>query len=143
MDLLNKVLREQTLPVDEWLAANNPIDKAIFVASDTDINTLLSIAEHDDSTAIEMHIDFPVFSDGRGFSLARKLRMQGFEGTLAAVGDVTVDRVAYMQRVGFDAVQLKDSENAELVPSLVKQISNVYQDSSDQQGAIYALYCRD
>ena len=133
MDLLKKPQLEQSLPLDEWLAEKAPSDKSLFVASDTDINALLPLMDK----ANEMHIDFPVFSDGRGFSLARILRLKGYQGTLVAVGDVTVDRVTYMQRVGFDRVQLKAGEDPNLVPKLVTQINHYYQGSSDSHTPIY------
>lgn len=51
-------------------------------------------------------IDFPAMSDGRGFSLARRLREIGFDGTLRAVGLLIADQYAMARRVGFDEVQI-------------------------------------
>ncbi|SIS99667.1 DUF934 domain-containing protein [Neptunomonas antarctica] len=48
-------------------------------------------------------VEFPVFRDGRGFSIARQLVRAGFSGEIRAVGDVTRDRLAYMQSSGFNA----------------------------------------
>lgn len=51
-------------------------------------------------------INFPVFKDGRGYSLARILRERhGFKGELRATGDVLRDQMFYMQRCGFDAFE--------------------------------------
>ncbi|MBK5264267.1 MAG: DUF934 domain-containing protein, partial [Alphaproteobacteria bacterium] len=50
-----------------------------------------------------VEINFPVFGDGRGYSVARILREAGYEGELRAVGDVLVDQVPYMRRCGFDS----------------------------------------
>lgn len=45
---------------------------------------------------------FPAYTDGRSYSKAQLLRSRhGFEGTLRAVGDVLVDQLAHMLRVGF------------------------------------------
>jgi uncharacterized protein (DUF934 family) len=53
-------------------------------------------------------IDFPRFTDGRGYTLARDLRLRlGYAGELRAVGDVTRDQLLYMARCGFDAFVLK------------------------------------
>ena len=51
-------------------------------------------------------IDFPSFSDGRGFSLARRLRELGFKGRLRASGRLIVDQYAMARRVGFDEVEV-------------------------------------
>jgi phosphoadenosine phosphosulfate reductase len=47
-------------------------------------------------------INFPKFNDGRGFSLALLLRERfGYKGPLRAVGDVLLDLIPHMERVGF------------------------------------------
>lgn len=51
-------------------------------------------------------IDFPAFTDGRGFSLARRLRELGFQGRLRATGRLIADQYAMARRVGFDEVQI-------------------------------------
>lgn len=53
-------------------------------------------------------IHFPLFTDGRGYSLARLLRHRhGYAGELRAVGDVLRDQLYFLQRCGFDAFQLR------------------------------------
>ncbi|MCA9541273.1 MAG: DUF934 domain-containing protein [Myxococcales bacterium] len=53
-------------------------------------------------------IDFPKFTDGRGYSLARLLREQhGYRGRLRAAGDVMRDQIFNMARCGFDQFSLK------------------------------------
>lgn len=51
-------------------------------------------------------VDFPSFADGRGFSLARRLRAAGFTGRLRAVGALIPDQFAYARSCGFDEVGL-------------------------------------
>ena len=51
-------------------------------------------------------IDFPSFSDGRGFTLARLLREQGYQGRLRAVGGLIADQYAMARRSGFDEVEI-------------------------------------
>ena len=54
-------------------------------------------------------INFPVFNDGRGLSLAVLLRTRyGFTGELRAVGDVHQDLLHYMRRCGFDSYVLPE-----------------------------------
>ena len=55
-----------------------------------------------------IRIAFPAFSDGRGFTLARKLRMMGYRGRLRACGPVIADQYAMFRRTGFDEVEIPD-----------------------------------
>jgi uncharacterized protein (DUF934 family) len=55
-------------------------------------------------------LEFPKFRDGRAYSYARLLRERyGFKGELRAVGDVLMEQVFFMVRVGFDAFDLQQS----------------------------------
>jgi uncharacterized protein (DUF934 family) len=59
-------------------------------------------------------IDFPQFSDGRGYSTARLLRERyGFRGELRAVGDVLRDQLFYLQQVGFDTFVVRGDRSAD------------------------------
>lgn len=52
---------------------------------------------------------FPVFSDGRSFSKAELLRSRyGFRGAVRAVGQVLVDQLPHMLRLGFDEFEVSD-----------------------------------
>jgi uncharacterized protein (DUF934 family) len=63
--------------------------------------------------AVRVEVHFPKFGDGRGFSLARLLRQRyGYRGELRAVGHITRDLLLYMERVGFDAYELREGEDA-------------------------------
>ena len=72
------------------------------LASDTDPATL------DTGMAENIRIAFPSSADGRGFSLARILRLKGFTGTLRAEGHVLADQYAMARRCGFDEVEISD-----------------------------------
>lgn len=50
-----------------------------------------------------VEVNFPSFTDGRGYSAARILREAGYAGELRAVGDFGVDQLSHMRRCGFDA----------------------------------------
>ncbi|MDU0341475.1 DUF934 domain-containing protein [Bosea rubneri] len=54
-------------------------------------------------------VGFPAYSDGRGFSLARRLRRAGFAGRLRASGPLIVDQFAYVLFCGFDEIALPAS----------------------------------
>ncbi|MBL1437490.1 MAG: phosphoadenylyl-sulfate reductase [Rhodobacteraceae bacterium] len=53
-----------------------------------------------------IRVDFPVFSDGRGFSLACQLRLLGYVGRLRAKGHIVADQYAMARRSGFDEVEI-------------------------------------
>lgn len=52
---------------------------------------------------------FPAFSDGRSFSKAELLRSRhGFKGRLRATGQVLVDQLPHMLRLGFDEFEVSN-----------------------------------
>jgi uncharacterized protein (DUF934 family) len=55
-----------------------------------------------------IRIAFPAFNDGRGFTLARRLRTMGYRGRLRAAGPVIADQYAMFRRTGFDEVEIPD-----------------------------------
>jgi uncharacterized protein (DUF934 family) len=61
-------------------------------------------------------LSFPAFSDGRSFSKAEILRRRyGFAGAVRAVGQVLVDQLPHMLRVGFDEFEISH-------PGLLKRL---------------------
>lgn len=76
----------------------------VHLANDTDPATLVP---HFAALAL-ISVAFPSFSDGRGFSLARRLRALGYTGRLRATGPVIADQFAYLLSVGFDEVAVAD-----------------------------------
>lgn len=76
----------------------------------------VTMASTDDPVALQpyldglrmVHVDFPAFNDGRGFTIARRLRMMGYKGHLRAQGHVLPDQYAMIRRVGFDDVEISD-----------------------------------
>lgn len=51
-------------------------------------------------------VPFAGFADGRGFSLARRLRAEGFRGRLRAAGPLLPDQYPMALRAGFDEVEI-------------------------------------
>ena len=76
----------------------------VIVNGDDDLPVLY--ANHSQFALIA--IEFPVFRDGRGFSIARQLVRHGFHQQIRAIGDVTRDRLALMQSSGFNAFDIND-----------------------------------
>jgi uncharacterized protein (DUF934 family) len=77
-------------------------------------------------------VDFPKFTDGRGYSVAYLLRSRfGWRGELRAIGDVLPDQVFYMQRVGFDAFAVRSDRSVATALRALKTFSDAYQGSWD------------
>ncbi|WP_136443520.1 DUF934 domain-containing protein [Pacificoceanicola onchidii] len=88
---------------DSGFAADTYTGEITDLASDTDPATLTA------SNVEMIRIDFPSFADGRGFTLARLLRLRGYKGRLRAKGHVIADQYAMARRAGFDEVEIDDS----------------------------------
>ncbi len=56
-----------------------------------------------------IRVAFPGFADGRGFTIARRLRLMGYTGRLRAAGHVIADQYAMARRAGFDEVEISDA----------------------------------
>jgi uncharacterized protein (DUF934 family) len=78
-------------------------------------------------------VQFPKFTDGRGFSTARLLRERyGFRGELRAIGDVLRDQLLFLARCGFDAFALRDDQDADAALAAFDDFSEAYQAGVDQ-----------
>ena len=78
-------------------------------------------------------VDFPAFKDGRGFSTATLLRTRyGFRGDLRAIGDVLIDQLFYLRRVGFTSFALRADQHPETAVAALRTFTDVYQSSVDQ-----------
>ena len=98
--------------VGVWLA---PADDPALLADD--VATLPVIA-----------VDFPKFTDGRGYSIARLLRERyAYRGELRAIGDVQRDQLYYLSQVGFDAFVLRDGKDAQDALQSLRDFSDGYQ----------------
>jgi uncharacterized protein (DUF934 family) len=53
-----------------------------------------------------IRVQFPAMADGRGFSIARRLRAMGYAGRLRAAGPLVADQLRAARRVGFDEIEL-------------------------------------
>lgn len=94
----------------------------------------LAPAEHPAALADDVHrlpliaIDFPQFTDGRGYSHARLLRERyRYAGELRAIGDIGRDQLYYLAQCGFDAFAIPDSRDAEEALRSFADFSDGYQ----------------
>ena len=106
---MNVIVTDDGFAPDDWTdgyialedeTANDVV--ALDVPSDADPDALA-----DRLSGVRMvRVDFPSFSDGRGFTIARTLRLKGYAGRLRANGHVLADQYAMARRSGFDEVEI-------------------------------------
>ena len=109
-------------PLGVWLDSHqDPIELA------DDIKRLTMIA-----------VNFPKFTDGRGYSIATLLRSRyGFKGELRAIGDVLRDQLFYMQRVGFNAFAVRADRNIHDAVKALSDFSESYQGAVNQPSPLF------
>ncbi|MEM9331424.1 MAG: DUF934 domain-containing protein [Pseudomonadota bacterium] len=84
------------------VADHAPEKTCVDIPNDVKIESLLGVFEN----ASMLRISFPSFADGRGFSLAKQLRQNGYEGRLRAVGHIISDQYGFARTCGFDEVEI-------------------------------------
>jgi uncharacterized protein (DUF934 family) len=70
---------------------------------------------------------FPAFTDGRAYSIARGLRLDGYRGELRAEGNLLPDQLQYMRQVGFDSFQVNERFPLQSWQAAATQMSLAYQ----------------
>jgi len=81
-------------------------------------------------------IDFPAFGDGRGFSLAVRLRKDfGFKGEIRATGPVIPDQALFLLRAGFDTVDVT-AERKQAFEAALSRFPGFYQSDFGGQTSI-------
>jgi len=102
---------------------------AVRVPGDADPDSL----HRDGLSAIA--IDFPTFTDGRGFSLGRLLRERwGPDFELRAGGAFLRDQIFYLSRVGFDAFELPEGEDLDAALRALDTFGFAYQPAPGAAG---------
>ncbi|MHA6325645.1 DUF934 domain-containing protein [Roseivivax sp. CAU 1753] len=96
---MSVIVTDQGFGTDDW---RGPV---VALAPDTPPESLGGAV----ADAAMVIVDFPGFADGRGFTLARLLRLRGYRGRLRARGHVLADQYAMARRAGFDEVEIDDS----------------------------------
>lgn len=83
-------------------------------------------------------VNFPQFTDGRGYSIARLLRERyQWRGELRAIGDVQRDQLFYLARCGFDAFALRKDEDLQSALSAFGDFSEAYQTSVERTRPLF------
>jgi uncharacterized protein (DUF934 family) len=118
----------QILTLDQWLALADRSARAVLLEPG---QAPAPLFEHLGQIPL-IAINFPVVTDGRGFSYGRELRERGFQGELRACGHFIRDQLTYLQRCGFDAFQMADDSHLEEALASLADFSESYQAAIDQ-----------
>lgn len=117
---MNKMLK--LVASEDHVADGDP--KVLQLANDADpqaIETCLLDVERID-------LNFPKFTDGRAYSQAFLLRRRlGFKGDIRATGDVLIDQLVQMERMGFSSAVLKEGVDANDAQRQFDRFAEFYQ----------------
>jgi uncharacterized protein (DUF934 family) len=135
------------VPQSVWLAQRETLapraaagEIGVWIASDERPEAL---REDLDRFAL-VAVDFPKFTDGRGYSIAYNLRTRlAYQGELRAIGDVLRDQLFSMQRVGFDAFATRPDRNIHDALKGLTDFSETYQASVDQKLPLFRRHTRN
>jgi len=122
------------LPLAVWLARRDEVlrrheQPGVWLDSDEGPEAL---AEDCERFAV-IGINFPKFTDGRGYSSARLLRERyHYAGEIRAIGDVLQDQLFLMQRCGIDAYAVRADKDIEQALAGLRAFSENYQAAADQ-----------
>lgn len=133
----------QIYPLAFWLANKDAILSAghpvgVWLDSNEDPASLAA----DAANMAVIAVNFPKFTDGRGYSTARLLRERfGYTGEIRAIGDVLHDQLFLMKRCGFDSFAIRCDKNPEEAIAGLKDFSETYQAAWDQPQPLFRRRC--
>ncbi len=110
---MSVIVTDSGFGADDWqgryITADQPAaNDCGSVALDLDPDAQVeALADKLDAVKL-VRVAFPSFADGRGFSIARRLRLMGYQGRLRAAGHVIADQYVMARRSGFDEVEISD-----------------------------------
>lgn len=119
--------------LEDFLGESNAT--AVRIEPGEDARALLPIL---DRVAL-VEVNFPSFTDGRGYSAARVLREAGYEGEIRAVGEVLVDQLSHLRRCGFDAFAPSIPLTEADAQAAFNRWPFDYQKTTDGKPAVWAL----
>ena len=129
------------VPLKVWLAhpeLKDRSDLGVWFASDERFEDLQPVLAQNPQQFALIAVDFPKFTDGRGYSIAYNLRTRlGYTGELRALGDVLRDQLFYMQRVGFNAFAVRADKNIDDALKGLTDFSEKYQTSWDEKTPLF------
>lgn len=132
------------VPLTVWLAQKETLSQrpelGVWIAADERFELL----DGDAARFAVIAVDFPKFSDGRGYSIAYNVRRRlGYGGELRAIGDVLRDQLFSMSRVGFNAYATRQDRSIHDALKGLTVFSETYQASVDQPLPLFRRKERD
>jgi len=131
------------VPLATWLAIRESASIAgkrigVWLAPADDPAELAGDSNEDIARLPLIAVQFPAFTDGRGYSIGRLLRERfGFHGELRAFGDVGRDHLFNLSRCGFNAFEIKESQDPAQAIVGLKDFSDGYQTSVERPVPMY------
>ena len=120
---------------DQLSVARSAAEIGVWLTSDSEPANV--VGDFDKIALIAL--DFPVFLDGRGFSVARLLRERyGYKGEIRAIGDVLRDQLAYMFRCGFDAYAVREDKDIQDALKAFDEFTVQYQDAVENPSPLFS-----
>ncbi len=127
------------VPLSLWLTQRDALLKrgtrlGVWLASNEDPAKIAGDLDHFSVIAV----NFPKFTDGRGYSIGRLLRERyNWRGELRAFGDLFRDQLFYLSRVGFDAYALRAGEDQQEAVASLQDFSDAYQVSVERPQPLF------
>ncbi|MFT5482937.1 MAG: hypothetical protein ACI9GW_001592 [Halieaceae bacterium] len=155
---MQQIIRDGAVVDDAWVVVSTPEQLSAALETTASIFLTLDIwQEHGQSIDAEVElgvllepgqepgqiaeslgrfasiaVNFPVFTDGRGFSYARELRQtHNFPGEIRAVGAMIRDQLHYLTRSGFNAFQFDTDTDLNAALGSFNAFTNAYQACAD------------
>jgi len=120
---------ERIVPLAQWQG-----EPGILLSTSDDPASIAADLEKISTIVIE----FPQFTDGRGYSIARLLRERyGYKGEIRAAGEVLRDNLFYLSRCGFDSFVLSDQTKLDEALSGLSDFSDGYQASVERPQPLF------
>ncbi len=128
------------VPLSVWLAERDELadrnDVGVWLNSDEEPET---IGEDLDGLPT-VAVNFPAFTDGRGYSIASIIRRKfAYKGELRAIGDVRRDQLEQMLRCGFDTFEVDEDQIEEALDG-VTSFTYSYQSSIDRPMPLFRTH---
>lgn len=108
------IVTDKGFAVDDWfppflsvaqLRLSDTGGHGVILPADQDPTQLLSYLDQ----VGMIRVPFENFADGRGFSVAKRLRLLGYSGRLRAAGHILADQYRNARRSGFDEVEIDEA----------------------------------
>lgn len=126
------------VPLAFWQAHKKELaargNVGVWVNTDTHPATL-----QDDLAQLPLiAVNFPAFTDGRGYSIARILHDHfKYPGEIRAIGDVLRDQLFYMKRSGFNAFSMRENDKSEQALQSLNDFTFSYQAGADDARPLF------